>query len=274
MASPADPELSALVGRVLPKPPVEAPWTVQFVHRFEDVDASIDNTSAVVRIQPTWRQAIHQAGLAHVTRHYPLALEPIDLESPDVRDVIDPRVFGRIKLWRAITIERDYYGGLFTGALTVGEAHVAQTLDRLGAFAHPHPGTAIQEALSARRATVRASEQKERMMRLRRTRLSELLQLRLSQRKYDVSHVVPLDAFLTLLPSRMLRALTLYGSETVPLVELERYSINAVREISEDLLPTLTYQLDLAVEYAERVSPLVRGCLSDEEEIALGMLAV
>ena len=102
MPAPADPELSALLGRILPKPPNAVPRGVQLVDRFEDVDASIDSTFAVVRIQPTWRQAIYEAGLAHVTRHYPLALERIDFRSPEIRDAIDPRVFKRVNLWRAI----------------------------------------------------------------------------------------------------------------------------------------------------------------------------
>lgn len=270
----ADSELSALIRRVLPKPPTDEPWTVQFAARFEDVDASIDDTSAVLRVQPTWWQDIYELGLTRVTRHYPLALESINLDSPDVRGAVDPRMSGRIRLWRAITVERAYCGGRFTGELTVGDAYIAQTLDKLGTFAHPLPGMAIHEALSARRAKLRALEQKERMMRLRRTELGELLQLRLSQRKYDVSHVVALEVFRTLLPSRMLRALECYRNETVPLVELERYSIDAVREIAEDLLPTLIYQLDLAIAHAERVSPLVSEWLSEEDELALGMLAL
>lgn len=273
MTKRADPELLSLIRRALPRPPIDAAWTVQFAGRFEDVNASIDNTAAVVRIQPTWRQAIHEAGLAHVTRHYPLAVKPIDFESPDVRGVIDPRVFGRIKLWRAITIERDYCGGLFTGELTVGEAYVAQTQDRLGTFAHALQGTAIHEAFCNQRAKLRAIEQKKRMMRLHRTQLSELLQLRLSQRRYDVSYTVALDPFQTLLPARIVRALELYGHGLVPLVELERNSATAVLEISERRLPSLIYQLDVAIGQAERSSPLATGHLSDEDDIALGVLA-
>ncbi|MDO8981317.1 MAG: hypothetical protein Q7V17_19030 [Afipia sp.] len=273
MSTPADPELSALVGRVFPKPPNAVPWTVQLVDRFEQVEASIDRTCAVVRVQPTWRQAIYEVGLAHVTRHYPLTLERIDFRSPDVGGAIDPGVFNRVNLWRAITIERGYHGGLFTGELSVGEAYVAQTFDRFGLFADVFPVTTVRRALCDRRSKLRAIEATSRMARLHRTKISEFLKVRLSQRKYDVSHTVALDSFQTLLPSRMLRALELYGQGEVPLVELERYSINAVLEISDSLLPTLIYQLDVAIAHAERSSQLVTR-LTDEDDIALGMLAL
>jgi hypothetical protein len=270
----ADPELSALVGRVLPKLPGAGSWTVQLVNRFEDVDASVDCTSAIVRIQSTWRQAVYEPGLAHVARHYPLALQPIDFRSPEVRDTIDPRRFKRVNLWRAITIERAYRGGLFTGELSLGQAYVAQTFDRLGLFAHLLPATTVRKALSERRSRLRAIEAATRMTRLRRAKISELIKVRLSQRKYEASHVVALEPFRALLPSRILRVLEIYGSEGVPLVELERKAADAIFDISENLLPSLVYQLDVAVRHAERSSPLVPGYLSDEEAIALGMLAL
>ncbi|MBV9978457.1 hypothetical protein [Bradyrhizobium sp.] len=263
-----------MIGRVLPKPPNAVPWTVQLVARIEQVDASIDCTSAVVRLQPTWRQAVYEIGFAHVTRHYPLALEWIDFRSPDVRDVIDPRVFKRLHLWRAITIERGYHGDIFTGELSLGQAYVAQTFDRLGLFADLFPATTVRKAFSERRSKLRAIKAKARMTRLHRTEVSELLKIRLSKREYDVSHTVSLDSFRTLLPPRVIRALELYGSEGVPLVELERKSADAVFEISESLLPTLVYQLDVAVRHAECASPIVTGHLSDEDDIALGMLAL
>lgn len=274
MPVPADPELSALVAEVLPKPPNAMPWTVQLVDHYEQVDASVDCTSAVVCVQPTWRQVIYEAGLAHVTRHYPLALERIDFRSSDVRGAIDPRMVNRVNLWRAITIERGYHGGLFTGELSVGEAYVAQTFDRSGLFADVFPAATVRKALCERRSKLRAIEATSRMARLHRAKISEFLKVRLSQRKYHVSHTVALDSFRTLLPSRMLRALKLYDQGEVPLVELERHSIDAVLEISESLVPTLVYQLDVAIGQAERSSPLATGHLSDEDDIALGMLAL
>ena len=249
-------------------------WRVQLVDRFEDVDARIDHTSAVVRVQPTWRRTIYETGLAHVTRHYPLALEWVDFRSPDVRDSVDPRVFKRVNLWRAVTIERGYHGGLFTGELSLGQAYVAQTLDQLGLFADLFPATTVRMALSERRSKLRAIKTTNIMTRQHRIELNELLKVRLSRRKYDVSHTVSLESFRTLLPSRVIRALELYGSEGVPLVELERKSADAVFEISENLLPSLVYQLDVAVRHAECSSPLVTGHLSDEDAIALGMIAL
>jgi hypothetical protein len=273
MSIPADPELSALIGQVFPKLPNAVPWTVQLVDRFEDVDANVDCTPAVVRVQSKWRQEIYERGLAHVTRHYPLALKQIDFGSPEVGATINPRALNRVTLWRAITIERGYYGGRFTGELSFGEAYVAQTFDRHVSFAHPLPGAAIHGALSEQRSKSRATEATNRMMRLHRTKISELLEVRLSQRRYDASHTVALDLFRTLLPPRMLRALELYGSAGVPLVELERWSIDAVLEISESLLPTLIYQLDMAVAHAEGSSPRVTH-LAQVDEIALDMLAL
>ncbi len=111
------------------------------------------------------------------------------------------------------------------------------------------------------------------MARLHRSKISELLKTRLSQRKYDASYSVALDLFRTLLPSRVLRALELYDNGGVPLIELERHCINAVLEISESLLPTLIYQLDMAVAHAERLSPRVMH-LAEADDIALGMLAL
>lgn len=273
MPARANSEFSALIGRVLPKSPNAVPWTVQLVDRIDHVDASIDCTSAVVRIQPTWRQAIYEAGLARVTRHYPLALERIDFRSSDVQGAIDPRVCNRVNLWRAVTIERGYHGGLFTGELSVGEAYVAQTFDRFGLFADVSLAATVRKALCERRSKLRAIEAKSRMALLHRAKISALLKVRLSQRKYDVSHTVALDSFRALLPSRMLRALELYNQGEVPLVELERHSIDAVLEISESLLPTLIYQLDVAIAHAERASQLVTH-LTDEDDIALGMFAL
>lgn len=265
--------LAVRIRRVLPKLPNAIPWMVEFVDRTEDVDVSIGSTSAVVRLQSTWQHQICDAGLAHVARHYPLAVERLDCQSPDVLGGFNPKICSGLKFWRAITIERGYYRGFFTGQLSLGQAYVVQTFDRLGLFAHAIPAIAVRNALSERRTRLRAIKTTYGRKRLFRTKLSDLLKARLSERKYDVFHTVDLDPFRTLLPLRVLRVLELHGSEQVPLREVERYSVDSVLEIPDELLPTLVYQLDLAVDHAERSAPRSTGYLSDDDHIALGMLA-
>jgi hypothetical protein len=272
MLSAEDPELSALIGRVLPRPSNVVPWTVQLVDRFEQVSANVDGKYAVVRIHATWRQDIYERGLTHVARHYPLALERIDFSSPEIVNTIDPRSLDRVNLWRAITLERGYRGGRFTGELSVGEAYIAQTFDRLGLFAGHFPMGTIRKALHERRSKLHAIKVASKLAHFHRAKTSELLKFQFARRKYDGSHTVSLDAFRTLLPSRVLRALEMYGQGRVPLVELQRHSIDAVLEISGSLLPTLIYRLDVAIAHAEHSAQLVTR-LADEDDIALGMLA-
>ena len=152
----ADLELIELVSAVIPKPKGMARWKVQIVNSFHEVDA--DAQTETVRVHKLWRETIYNAGLHHVTRHYPLGLVPAkNIHEPPAHIDIHP-----VNIWRAVAIERDYWYGRLTGELSVGEAYIAQTFDKLGLFADEDLSIAIHGALSERRAK-RRKEQKEKL---------------------------------------------------------------------------------------------------------------
>jgi hypothetical protein len=246
VSAPADDFLAALVRNVLPKPYVATHWQVEVVDTIEQVDAEANGQAAIVRIHKSWRETVYDVGLCQVTRHCPLALEPVRDQ-----DVPVDLLAENVSLWRAVTIEREYWRGQFTGALTVGEAYVARTFDEIGRFADADIVVAARSALSGRRQKLNETNIGKKRLAARREQTSELLRQRLSRpADYDRAHCVSLEPFYRLLPARISKMLELNGGHKVPLIALEQESVHAVLEIPESHMSALIYQLDLAINAA------------------------
>jgi hypothetical protein len=260
--------LSNLVRHVLPKLQGRLSWDIDVVERTEDAGVFVEQDVAVVRIQKGWRQTIYDSGLSRVTRHYPLALTPL---GPDQLPI---QLWNKgVRLWRGTTIELDYRAGLFTGELSVGQAYVAMTIDRLGLHAHLDPVTAGKKACSERRSKLRAlAEHKKTLTSLQRHVHAVAIES-IDRRTYDPAFKVSLDRFRGLLPSQTIRLLEEYDREFVPLSVLERESSAAILQSPDHLVCSLIYELELAISTAQRSRPPVCQHFTDDEIIALGALA-
>ncbi|WP_371422308.1 hypothetical protein [Tardiphaga sp.] len=190
-------DLINLVRKVLPACPTKPAWDVRLVDRFDAAGAEPEQ--GIVRIHKNWLKIIHEPGLAHVTRHYLLAVEPFS--------VVDPReVMERYHMqWRqhlvlmskAVTIEREWQAGRFTGNLIAGHAFIAR-VDESEVVAHWLPTQAVATALTAARSRQRFDAR--RLLKLRRDARS-LLDTLASNPKYahvDLS-VAPYAALLPML---------------------------------------------------------------------------
>ncbi len=241
----ADRDLSELVRKVLPRPCSTREWQVEVVDKVEETSSC--QQAATVRIHRSWRETIYKIGLQYVTRHYPLALEPIENKDEHMMLWRDQR----FRLWRGITIEHEYRYGKFTGKLTQGPAFIAQTLDGLGLYADEDCACAARKALSARRKKLWKENSDKCTLATLRNQFRELLSNRLKiNRGYPGKHYVSLTPYRGLLPSAIIDTLILYGEGRAPLIELENASVDAVLKISRKDIPTLLYQLDFDINAA------------------------
>lgn len=241
-----DNDLIELIRKVLPKPSTVPGWKVEPIDRVED--AGIDGASATVRIQRSWRREIFEAGLYRIERNYPLAVETISDETIPILLLSQS-----LRLYRATTIERVYEYGRFTGELTVGEAYIAQTSDRLGLAAGNDLVSVARRALLAKRSRSRARNMETTTNRLWREQVRELLYCRMVNRSgNDMSHHISIEPFRTLLPIRSLKTLELHGGRSAPLLAIEKESVGACLEISNNQLATLQYELDIAIDAIQK----------------------
>jgi hypothetical protein len=247
----ADHDLSQLVRKVLPRPSPTREWQVEVIDKFEETSSC--QQAATVRVHRTWRETVFDVGLQHVTRHYPLALEPIEIKDERMLLWRDQR----FRLWRGITIELEYRCGQFTGELTQGPAFIAQTIDGLGLYADEDCACAAQYALSARRKKLWEENTNKRTLAKLRNQLRELLLNRLKTNcGYPSNHFVSLTPYRALLPSAVIDTLSFYGERRAPLIELENASVDAVLDMPWKDAPTLLYQLDFDINAA-------RTCMVD-----------
>ena len=245
MSDLADHDLSELVRKVLPRPSPTREWRVEVVDKVEEISSC--RQGATVRIHRSWRETIYKNGLQYVTRHYPLALEPIENKDEHMILWRDQR----FRLWRGITIEHEYKYGKFTGKLTQGPAFIAQTLDGLGLYADEDCACAARKALSARRKKLWKENSDECTLATLRSQFRELLSNRLkTNRGYPGKHYVSLTPYRGLLPSATTDTLILYGEGRVPLIELESASVDAVLRMPWKDFPALLYQLDFDINAA------------------------
>lgn len=241
----ADHDLSQLVRNILPRPNSAREWRVEVVDKFEETSSC--QQAATIRVHRSWRETVYKIGLPHVTRHYPLALEPIEIKDERMLLWRDQR----FRLWRGITIEREYRCGQFTGELTQGPAFIAQTIDGLGLYADEDCVCAAKYALSARRKKLWKENTNKRTLAKLRNQLRELLSNRLKTNcGYPSNHFVSLTPYRGLLPSAIIDTLILYGEGRVPLIELENASVDAVLKMPWKDVPTLLYQLDFDINAA------------------------
>lgn len=250
MSKPADDDMAAMVRAVLPK--LEGVlWQIDVVDSINDAGVELTAETATIRIQKSWRQTVYDAGLHHVARHYPLALEPVgDLDLPTCL------LHRPANLWRGIALEREYSSGRFTGRLLVDDetcTYVARTFDRLGAAADQNIVVAVRNALSERGKKLNATRvDAKRRAELRRQTRAFLLTRLSCGRRYDSGRNVPLGPFRPYLPSRIAKVLEHYGSTGVPLIELEKQCAEALLEIPECHIASLIYQLDVAIDAARK----------------------
>jgi hypothetical protein len=271
MSAPTDDAIAGLVRRTLPRHS-EMEWQVDWVDQIEEAGADVRPGEAVVRAHRVWFTRIYGDQLSHVARHYPLALEPITFRELSV--VVQSRIArwcDRVNLWRAVAIEREFVRGLFTGRLRVDHpghfTYIARTHDRRGVSAHWDILVAAREALKERRRTLKAEREDDKRLAEFRAQISGRLQARLVQGRFR--HVeVSLDQLCQRLSpdaAFVLRSGVLHATRTVPLVELERSAIDAVRSLSARDIRSLIGQLDVAIDEAQltlqdEVSLLHLGC--------------
>lgn len=241
----ADRDLSELVRKVLPRPSPTREWRVEVVDKVEETSSC--QQEATVRIHRSWRETIYKIGLQYVTRHYPLAMEPIEIKDEHMILWRDQR----FRLWRGITIEHEYRHGKFNGKLTQGPAFVAQTLDGLGLYADEDCACAARMALSARRKKLWKENSDECTLAILRSQFRELLSNRIkTNRGYPGKHYVSLTPYYGLLPSAIIDTLILYGEGRAPLFELENASVDAVLRMPWNDVHALLYQLDFDINAA------------------------
>lgn len=240
-------ELGGLIRDVLPPPEAGTIWNVEIVDEVQEAGAE-RNPRPVVRVHRLWREAVYDAGLRRVTRHYPLGLDRV----PD-QEVPLSFLLRNVRAWHGITLERVYSRGHFTGQLTVGEAYIAQTEDGLGVAADEELASAARTALAMRRSQLRRLSSAKVEEADLRHRLRDLLHNRHRGRStHDIMHPVSLEPFRRHLPSNAIHRLELQGlgSDVVPLRVLELECAEAVLHTPAAGIPAIIYELDIATAAA------------------------
>lgn len=245
MSKPASRATAKLVCQTLPKPLFADQWNVRVVENFEDVRAEL--FAGTVYVHSTWTKSVFDARLAHVTKHYPLAVGPFREVNPMLLGARWPK--SRMKqafVSHAITIERSRWRGQFTGALTVGEAFIARAADGDEQYADRYCNRAIEEVAQAVRSKARQ-------------RAEGLIELQDQARQFlgsidaryflDSGGLVPLNRYERLLPESSLQALRRYHARHVrprrgvPLRVIQSQCFEAIRNMQPNDIQTLLLQL-------------------------------
>lgn len=235
-------DLADLVRAALPVLPGGLPWDVRFVDHFGDAGAEPE--LGIVRIHKNWRASIHEPGLVHVTRHYPLAVEPFDVVDP--REVLERYRMQwrqhRVMMCRAITLEREWWGGRFTGNLIAGSAFIAR-VEEDQPVAHWHPAQAVAVALTAARSRRRADSR--RLVKLRKD-ARDLLDALASTPQY-IGLDLPVAPYASLLPGLWHRRRT----ESLPFLTLKDACYHKIGRMDRQSILKLLLQLgfDIAEQH-------------------------
>ncbi|MGH6709129.1 MAG: hypothetical protein ACREEK_09180 [Bradyrhizobium sp.] len=236
-------DLADMVRAALPVLPGGLPWDIRFVDHFGDAGAEPE--LGIVRIHKNWRPSIHEPGLAHVTRHHPLAIEQFEL--------VDPRVVlerlrmqwrqHRVVMCRAITLEREWWGGRFTGKLIAGPAFIAK-VEGDQPIAHWQPAQAVAAVLTAARSKQRADSR--RLAKLRKD-AGELLDALASTPQY-LGLDLPVAPYASLLPGLWRRRRT----EGIPFLTLKDACYHQIGRMDRQSILKLLLQLgfDIAEQRA------------------------
>ncbi len=261
MVKLADHSLSELVRKVLPRPKSDEDWRVELTDLVDCISADRSG-HPVVRVHTAWRETIYDRGLAHVTRHYPLALEPRGNQ-----DVPLLRSAQHLSLWRGKAIKRIYKNGNFTGRLRLVPVFVARTFDGLGLHADSDAETAAKAALTERRSKLKQEELKKRHVAKLRNKIHETLRERVqSAGVYDGNYRVALAPYKNFLPLAQFLA---RSDDTVPLIVVENECVDAVLNMQCSDVLTLFHQL--AIDTAAARASF--AALTDEDESALMQFA-
>lgn len=242
-----------LVRAALPARPGGLSWDVRLVDHFDEAGAEPELGN--VCIQKSWRTSIHEPGLAHVTRHYPLAVKPFDVVDP--REVLERCRMQwrqhRVVMGKAITLEREWRDGRFTGKLIAGTAFIARADDEKP-IAHWHPAEAVAAALRAARSKQRAESRH--LAKLRKD-TCELLD-RLALRPQYLGLDLPVSSYTSLLPGRWRFGRT----ESIALDRLKDALCDQIWRMDRDTILKLLLQLghDLA-EQRTLLENLIEECM-------------
>jgi hypothetical protein len=283
MSKPAGDFVANKVRLILPGTIPGVPWNVRIVEGVDEAGA--DLYTGVVRVHETWLESIYETRLFHVTRHYPLAVGPFEESDPQLvlnNGWLQSRRRPALTC-RAITIQRDFAAGKFTGALFVGEAFIAKSEDGGELFADRNRENAISGALSVghseawpRRATAQASADL-------RKRAREILANFDSRRSYDANDPIPLAPYDGLLPNdrisklRYIEGLRLYQQGGIPFPVLKEECAEGILDMKQGDILSLLLRLafdvsDLQASFAERAVTAIGRAPTDEPIAAVSAL--
>jgi hypothetical protein len=272
-------DLAELVRQILPKPILGKSWHVHVVDKFDDAGAEL--YGGVVYVHSTWLESIWNTGLSYVTRHHPLAVQPFMDANPELVLRNGLPAFDRrpATVCRAITIERSYSRGLFTGGMTIGEAFIARSCDGLWQYADRDRNRAIRQALRA----ARSKEGRDRYEAYRlvdlRNRAQQLVLNIGSQRTYDCGALVPLAPYEQLLPPKVVDLLQLYHKQRIyppqglPFPVIWAQAVEAIPDMNRDKIVDLVLRLAFDLPKQPSINEEDHQPLDEEDVAALALLS-
>jgi hypothetical protein len=260
----ADCNLSTLVQSTLPFKDGLS-WQVEVVDLLNEATAY--RRARIVRVQRSWQQAIFEAGLSHVTRYYPLGLELI--REPELPVAL---LIKNVKIYRGPMLSRVYKAGRFTGQLRLCSAFIAETVGGCR-FAADDLFQAAEGALSESRARAWHQNARLKAQELDRGNFQEWLVERVSGTDLDPGYMCSLAPFENLLPKRSLGLLRVCGELAAPLGPLSKEGIAAIEELPFEVIPSLIFELERAIQAAKQNGMGTQNELSAEDSAALASLA-
>lgn len=280
MCKPASKTLANLVRKTLPEPLVAKRWQVRIVNDFDAAGAEL--YTGVVYVHASWFTSVYKARLNHVTKHCPLAVQAF-AEVDDVEGLLLLRDSTAVTVCRAITIEHTYSRGLFTGALTIGEAFIARSHDGHELYADRNRNVAIKKVLKAIRSKTGRQQYEARQLIGLRDSARQLVTNIGLERRHDQQELVPLAPYTQLLPPFSLKLLRLYHRRKIyppgvlPFCIIRSQCLEAIPNLERDDILSLVIQLAfdisrLQAKFAERndfAKQAAQIQLSDDELSAL-----
>ncbi len=279
MSRLANDTLATQVRATLPPTILGNPWDVRIVDHIEQSGA--DFYSAEVRIHKAWLQSIHKTRLSYVTKHYPLAIGSFEEAEPQLVPHGGYTECRRrpVTTARAITIQRSFAGGQFTGALTVGEAFVARSKEGHDVFADRNRAMAIRGVMNALHSRAWRRLADARALPDLQDRALVILAAMGSQGPYNGDDRISLLPYDNLLPKatsdklRYYEKLGIYPQEGVPFPVLKQECADAVGVMQRDEILSLLLRLSFDISELQKSftenrtasANSIRNGLTDEE---------
>lgn len=230
-------KLVDVIRAILPEPITRRPWKVNVVDDFDSAGADI--YAGVVSVHAAWLQSVYDAGLSHVTRHYPLAVG--DFEDAGPRPMMGNGCLSLRNrpaiVCRAITIERSYAHGRLTGALTSGEAFIAKSRNGSDLFASRNREAAVSSVLEIIGSKAWKRRQDAHQLDGLRDDACRLVEVMGWQRPYDASDLVAASPYEALLPNADSAALRLERQQEPG--QRDRLSFGRIREACLEAIPKM-----------------------------------